>query len=142
MRAWNTKCDAVFSGASNTFGSIGLMYAHGLPFNPETAEQSKSNFVAKVPGMTCWDDFDLKGEARTATLEGFQQDMKELGSYFRKRDEGPYLEGKIPTYADLILGGWLKLLSVALPEWDQVATWDDGLWGMLHDTLQREYGQE
>lgn len=31
------------------------------------------------------------------------------------------------------------MLSIVLPreEWDQVAAWDDGLWGSLHQALQK-----
>ena len=142
IRAWNEKCNAIFSGTNNTFGSIGLLYAHGLPFNPETAEVTKKKFVDTVPGMGKWEDFDLKGEERARALEGFRQDMMELASYFGKRDRGQYLEGEMPTYADFVIGGWLKFLSVCLPEWEQVRTWDDGLWDRLLSTLEKEYGEE
>jgi glutathione S-transferase len=141
MCAWNEKCNAIFSGTNNTFGSVGLLYAHGLPFNPATAEQSKAKFVATVPGMTCWDDFNLTGDARTKALRGFKIEMNELGSYFRKRKDGPFLEGRDVTYADFIVGGWLKFLSVSLLEWDQVRTWDEGLWEKLHQALEKEYGE-
>jgi glutathione S-transferase len=140
MRAWNEKCNAVFSGTNNTFGSIGLLYAHGLPFNPATAEQSKAKFVATVPGMNSWDDFNLAGNARAKALEYFKNEMNELASYFCKRNQGPYLEGDVPTYADLIVGGWLKFLSVCLPEWEEVKRWDDGVWEKLHHWLEKEYG--
>jgi glutathione S-transferase len=56
MRAWNEKCNAVFSGTTNTFGPIGMLYVHRLPFNPKTAEVSKSRCVATVLGMSSWDD--------------------------------------------------------------------------------------
>lgn len=142
MRKWNAMCDAVFSGTNNTWGSIGLLYAHGLPFNPETAEVSRRKFVDTVPGMEKWDDFNLVGEARERALEGFRGEMRELAGYFNKGEEGPYLEGKVPTYADFIVGGWLKFLSVCLPEWEQVKTWDDGVWLRLLEVLERDYGEE
>ena len=142
MRAWNEKCNAVFSGTTNTFGSIGLLYAHGLPFNPETADISKAKFVATVPGMKSWDDFNLVGQERQAALEGFKVDLDELATHFKKRELGPYLDGDVVTYADFIVGAWLKFLSVCLPEWTQVKTWDDAIWDKLLKNLEENYGQE
>jgi hypothetical protein len=79
MRAWNEKCNAMFSGTTNTFGPIGMLYVHRLPFNPKTAEASKSKCVVTVPGVSSWDDFNLEDEARVRNLGSFSDAMQELG---------------------------------------------------------------
>ena len=51
--------------------------------------------------------------------------------------EGPFLEGKTPMYADLIVGGWLAMMKETLPEWDTLQKWHGGLWGDLHKALEK-----
>lgn len=59
-----------------------------------------------------------------------------LATWFVRRDDGPFLEGKTPMYADLIIGGWLQMMRNCLPEWEEVRAWHDGLWGRLFDALE------
>jgi glutathione S-transferase len=62
-----------------------------------------------------------------------------LGGLFKKVEEGPFLVGAKATYADIIVGGWLRMFSRTLPEgeWEQVRGWHDGLFGRLHDGLEK-----
>lgn len=71
-------------------------------------------------------------------------DFKEaLGSglavWFVNRDKGPFIEGATPMFADFIIGGWLMFMRLA-PEWEEMKTWHDGVWGRLSDALE-EWGQ-
>ncbi|ELR11339.1 glutathione S-transferase family protein, putative [Acanthamoeba castellanii str. Neff] len=45
------------------------------------------------------------------------------------------------TYADLIVGGWLNMLSATMPEeeWKDFRTWHSGVFARLHDALQENY---
>ena len=60
-----------------------------------------------------------------------------LAKLYVRRDEGPFLEGKTLMYADLIVGGWLAMMKVTLPEWDILQKWHNGLWGDLHKALEK-----
>jgi glutathione S-transferase len=78
----------------------------------------------------------ITGEERTQMLESFQNAMGELAKAYR-RTHGPFLEGDAPTYADFIVGSWLKFYKKTIEEWEQLLSWHDGLWGQLHRALEK-----
>lgn len=107
-----------------------------IPFNPETAEISKAEFCRRA-GRKSWDELDVDTDTRITLVRGFEAALGDLARLFVKRDEGPFLEGSVPMYADLIVGGWLAMMSVVLPEWEQLRGWHNGLFGQLHDALSK-----
>jgi glutathione S-transferase len=125
--AFNTHIDSIFSTGA-------FLFSDGLPFNPETAEQSKAEFCRRV-GMKTWDELTVRGEERRKVLNAFQVALGEAAKYFRFSD-GPFIGGKEADYADIIIGGWLMFLSQTIPEWEEIRTWHGGLWGKLHDGLE------
>ncbi|THU78272.1 hypothetical protein K435DRAFT_786324 [Dendrothele bispora CBS 962.96] len=128
LAAFNTQVDAIFS-------RFVKLFVHGIPFNPETAEQSKADFVWRMQGKT-WDDLDLRGEERAKALEAFEAALGDLAKFYRLED-GPFLAGETVTYADFIVGGWLVQMKTSLKEWDRLQSWHDGLWGKLHQALEK-----
>ncbi|KAI1180463.1 hypothetical protein F4777DRAFT_530491 [Nemania sp. FL0916] len=125
--AFNAHIDSIFPLA-------GLLFSHGLPFNPETAEQCKAEFCRRAGGKK-WEELTVHGEERRKNLDAFQTALGEAAKYFRFSD-GPFIGGKEADYADIIIGGWLMFLSHTVPEWDEIRTWHGGLWGKLHDALE------
>ncbi|KAI1098289.1 hypothetical protein F4804DRAFT_338344 [Jackrogersella minutella] len=124
---FNKHVDSVFSTGH-------LLFSHGLPFNPKTAEQSKAE-MSRRWGVK-WENITVQGEERRKTLDAYKEALEEIAKPFRYSD-GPFLGGKDATYADFIIGGWLKLLSVTMKdEWDEIKTWHDGTWGKLHQALE------
>ncbi|KAJ7136014.1 hypothetical protein C8R44DRAFT_729533 [Mycena epipterygia] len=113
------------------------LFVHGMPFSPETAEASKATFCARA-GKERWEDLAVEGEERARTLEAFKAALGDLAKWYSRTD-GPFMEGENPLYADFIIGGWLAFISITLPvkEWEDVQTWQDGLWGKLHRALQK-----
>jgi len=105
-----------------------------MPFNPETAEVSKAEFVRRA-GVTSWDQLCVEGEVRAKIVEVFKADMEEFAKMYRF--EGPFLEGEKMTYADVIVGAWLQFMRVTLPEWEQICEWQGGRWKRLHEALQQ-----
>ncbi len=128
--AFNVQVDAIFT-------RFVILCAHGLPFNSETAEQSKAAFLWRA-GKTDWEDMTVRGDERVKTLEAFKEALGELAKFYRCED-GPFLEGKNASYADLIVGGWLAFMKVTLKlkEWGGLRTWHDGRWGKLHLALEK-----
>ncbi|KAJ7351233.1 hypothetical protein DFH08DRAFT_923415 [Mycena albidolilacea] len=55
--------------------------------------------------------------------------------------ERPFLEGQTPSYADLVVGGWLRNVSQLLEqqEWAEFCTWHGGVFGRMHEILRRQY---
>ncbi|KAH7106591.1 hypothetical protein BKA62DRAFT_300058 [Auriculariales sp. MPI-PUGE-AT-0066] len=88
--SFNTQVDA-------TFSAYVVMFSHGLPFNPDTADKMAALFK-----------------------------------------NGPFMDGERVTYADVIVGGWLRMLSVTMPteEWEDLKTWHGGLFGTLYKAME------
>ncbi|KAK7056388.1 hypothetical protein VNI00_002942 [Paramarasmius palmivorus] len=127
-KAFNAQVDAIFSTYVHLF-------VHGIPFNPETAEESRATFVRRA-GASCWDDLNYRGEEREQKLKQFEADLGNLAKYYIHKD-GPFLEGKNPSYADLIVGGWLMMMKETLKEWEDLCTWHDGIWKRIHLALDK-----
>jgi glutathione S-transferase len=130
---FNTQVDT-------TFSSHVVLVAQYLPFNPKTAEEAKALF-AKRAHLNSWVDLKIQGEAREQLRAAFKVALTSLAKLFTVHENGPYLEGESANYADLIVGGWLNLLSSAMPEeeWKDFRTWHGGVFARLHDALQENY---
>lgn len=130
---FNVHVDAAFSAHVQ-------LTVQTFPFDPATAEISKAEMVrrAGVPGVTRWEDFAVYGEEREKKKESFRTALGDLGQLFLKDTSGPFILGSRVTYADLIVGGWLRMLRAALPasEFEEVKSWHNGLFGQLHDALE------
>ncbi|KAK3381018.1 hypothetical protein B0H63DRAFT_474763 [Podospora didyma] len=109
----------------------------GFPWDPATAEISKAEFVRRA-GVSCYEDLALVGEAREKTKESFRNMLGGLSRVFLKDTSGPFVLGKKACYADLIVGAWLRMMYVTLPEseWEEVRGWHEGIFGELHDALE------
>ncbi|KAJ7037163.1 hypothetical protein C8F04DRAFT_1180879 [Mycena alexandri] len=128
-RAFNTHVDKIFTDG------IVILCGHGLPFNPQTAEQSKAEFV-RLAGVSSWDDLTLRGAERTAKLAEFKDALGALAKCYVDEYE-PFLEGKQVSYADIIVGGWLQFLKVTLEEWKEVRTWHGSRWERVLQALDK-----
>lgn len=98
LKAFNAQVDYIFTNHV-------LLMAAGMPFNPAVEEESKKIFVDRACA-TSFDFFVVKGEAREKLLASFEKALEELARAYQQ-SEGPFLEGHRPTYADLIVGGWI-----------------------------------
>jgi len=123
-----------------TFSAHVVLVAQYLPFNPSTAEAAKALFVKRAH-LSSWDDLSLQGEAREQLKAAFKLALTSLAQMFMVHETGPYLEGIQANYADLIVGGWLNMLSATMPveEWKDFRTWHSGVFARLHDDLQENY---
>ncbi|PSR87388.1 glutathione S-transferas-like protein [Coniella lustricola] len=129
-RVFNERIDEIFTS------HVVLAGTH-MPLNPDTAELSKAEFSRRAGGMS-WEQMGVEGEARVPILKSFEQALSKINSlWYTRKNEGPFLEGAVPMYADLIVGGWLHMMKECLPEWEQLKRWDEGFWGQLHDALNR-----
>lgn len=128
---FNTSIDAAFSA------HVQLM-VHGLPLDPATAEITKAEFVRRA-GARSWDDFELAGEAREKMKESFQNMLGDVAKLFLGDATGPFLLGPKASYADMIVGGWLRMMRATLPEseWEEARGWHGGIFGQLHDALDK-----
>ncbi|KAI1850763.1 hypothetical protein JX265_004474 [Neoarthrinium moseri] len=125
--AFNAQIDSIFFiGAA--------LCPQGLPLNPETAEQCKAEFCRRA-GFKTWDELIVRGEDRKKVLTEFQAALGEAAKFFRFSD-GPFIGGKDPDYADIIIGGWLMFMSQVVSEWEEIRSWHSGVWGRLHDGLE------
>jgi len=128
---FNTSVDAAFSAHV-------VLAVYNMPFDPATAEASKAVFIRRA-GVKSWDDFEVKGEMRETLKESLRLMLGDLGKLFLRDTSGPFLLGEQASYADLIVGGWLHMLRATLPtdEWEEVMGWHGGVFGRLHDGLEK-----
>ncbi|OAR02040.1 hypothetical protein LLEC1_05966, partial [Akanthomyces lecanii] len=63
--------------------------------------------------------------------------LGDLARLYGQDADGPFVMGEQVSYADFIVGAWLRMYHVALPrqEWEQLRTWHGGVFGRLHDAL-------
>lgn len=127
-RVFNAHVDALFTRHV-------VLCSNYMPLNPETAEQTKREFVERLH-LESWEQLCVEGEAREKILRAFEADMEDFAKLWRFGDHGPFLEGKRLTYADVIVGGWLQFVKATLPEWDRICTWQGGRWKRLVDALE------
>jgi glutathione S-transferase len=125
-----------------TFSSYVVLLAEYLPMNPSSADGVKAVFVKRAH-LKSWDDLCIHGEARQQLMVAFNEALSSLAEMLAIHQSGPYLEGERPTYADMIVGGWLNMLSATMPEaeWKNFRTWHGGVFAHLHDSLQEKYFQ-
>jgi glutathione S-transferase len=123
-----------------TFTANVVLVGQYMPFNPETAEAVRAMFVKRAH-LNSWEDLCIQAEMRQQLMAGFQQGLTSLAELYRVNEGGPYLEGDRATYADMIVGGWLNMLSATMPtgEWKEFSTWHGGVFAGLHDALQQHY---
>jgi len=129
-RVFNAHVDALFS-------RYALLAITGLLFNPDTAAVSKAEFARRA-GVGSWEELRVEGAARIPLLESFRAELDALAALLWPVGDaatGPFVGGATPSYADLVVGGWLAMLSVTLPEWGDVCAWQEGRWGKLHEAL-------
>lgn len=115
----------------------------GMRFDEEVEGDIRAMF-AKRAGVDDYEKLQVPGgeEGRKKMLGSLEDSVKDLAELFNKRS-GPYIMGERACYVDIIVGGWLRMMSVTLPakEWEEVKGWYDGAFGRLHDALQREFGE-
>ncbi|KAK0719367.1 hypothetical protein B0H67DRAFT_599168 [Lasiosphaeris hirsuta] len=130
---FNARVDAVFSLHVQ-------LTVQEFPLDPATAEATKAEFVRRAAGagVRSWDDFTLAGEARESTLASFRDALGGLAALLLRDTAGPFLFGARPSYADMIVGAWLRMMCVTLPkgEWRDLRGWHEGAFGRLHDALE------
>ncbi|OTB02005.1 hypothetical protein M426DRAFT_265345 [Hypoxylon sp. CI-4A] len=125
---FNTHVDAAFSV------HVGLAGSH-LPIDDQ---RSRNEFVRRAH-VSCWEDFDMKDEARMQMKESLRATMRDIAKVFEKDTSGPFVLGQRASYADLIVGGWLHFFQATLPdaEFREIRSWHEGIFGRLYDALEK-----
>ncbi|KAJ7268288.1 hypothetical protein C8J57DRAFT_1435749 [Mycena rebaudengoi] len=117
---FNAHVDATFT-AYVTLTSQNMARA----FPPTSTARTKALF-AQHTGVPSWDDlmgFPGDAEKRKGIFRAFETGIGGLASLYAQK-EGPFLEGQTPSYADLVVGGWLRMFSQFMEqnEWAEFCT--------------------
>lgn len=76
-------------------------------------------------------------EERRKLLDQFKGDLAPLVRAYSFAGDGPFLEGReSPSYADVIVGAWLKFIRATVPEWGEIREWHGGLWSRVYYALE------
>lgn len=112
------------------------LLASNMPIDPATAEEVMAEF-ARRSGVKSMSELAMKEEDRPAALAAFEAALTDLARLYGADAEGPFLLGAQVSYADFMVGAWLRMGSVAMrkDEWEQLRGWHGGILGRLHDAL-------
>ncbi|KAJ5826556.1 hypothetical protein N7447_003319 [Penicillium robsamsonii] len=126
---FNTNVDAVFSAHAR-------LMVQRFPFDPAIAEECKATFSRRM-GVP-WETLAISGEEREELLNLFEENLGGLARLYVSDASGPFLMGSQPSYADFIVGGWLRMSRGMLPgeEWEAMKGWYSGVFGRLHEALE------
>ncbi|KAF9970616.1 hypothetical protein BGZ73_006646 [Actinomortierella ambigua] len=137
------KLDYVFHGdhaflVDAAFTTHSGLMAYNLPFDPATIDAARAEFCRRV-GVQSFDAFEVKGEAREKMKESFRVTLGDLAKLFTRDTSGPFILGEQASYADIIVGSWLRMMRVTLPEheWEEARAWHGGVFGRLYDALEK-----
>ncbi|RKU48495.1 hypothetical protein DL546_005516 [Coniochaeta pulveracea] len=132
------------SNVDMAFSLHAQLTAHGMKWDPKYEEEIRAEFVRRAApyGIKSWEDMGLKGEARDKMRNSLRDALGGLAALLQRDGTGPFMLGRQPSYADIIVGGWLRMLSKTLEtvEWEEVQAWYDGVFGRLHAALQEQFG--
>mgnify|MGYP002718579004 FL=1 len=126
---FNTHVDSLFSAHMR-------LMVHGFPFDPAVAEECKATFSKRI-GVP-WDSLAVSGEEREVLLKAFDETLGGLAKLYTRDPSGPFLMGSKASYADFIVGGWLRMSRIMLPgeEWEALKGWHNGVFGRLDEALE------
>lgn len=124
----------------NAFTLHMQLAAEGQRWDPELVDGIRAEMTRRT-GLS-WEQIAIKGEARLKTMASLHDTLRDLAALFQRDTAGPFLLGEKPNYADIIVGGWLRIFNKALPEseWEEVQGWHGGVFGKLHTALQERFG--
>ncbi|CAI7610445.1 unnamed protein product [Penicillium manginii] len=128
---FNMNVDAAFSAPV-------LLMVHGLPLHPDTTEKTRAEFI-KRSGVASEDDLTVRGKIREELKASLHDTLGELAKLFRRDNTGSFLLGQQASYADLVVGAWLRMMHGTLPaeEWEEAKAWHEGVFGKLNDALEK-----
>jgi glutathione S-transferase len=111
-----------------------ILMAHSMLLEP-AGEQ----VFVKRAGVDSFDAFACVGEQRKKVLVAFEKNLAGLADVFKKDESGPFVLGTKASYADIIVGGWLRMANRTLnsSEWNALKGWHGGVFGRLHDALDQ-----
>lgn len=118
------------------------LMSDGMRFDPALVDGVRAEFVRRA-GVASWDALTIKGDARSKLFASLRDTVRDLAFLFQRDTTGPFLLGAQPSHADIIVGGWLRMLSKALldGEWEEVQAWHGSVFGGLHAALQQRFGE-
>ncbi|KAG6002631.1 hypothetical protein E4U21_002937 [Claviceps maximensis] len=129
---FNKHIDALFT-------SYVSLAAYTMPLEPHTADAARAEFLRRA-GLSSWEDFKLVGPPRETMMLAFRDALgRDLAPLLQRDDTGPFVLGPRASYADCIVGAWLRMMERCLPEgeWREMRTWHGGVLGRLHDALDQ-----
>ncbi|KAJ5931080.1 hypothetical protein N7466_006573 [Penicillium verhagenii] len=128
---FNTNIDAAFTAHV-------LLMAGGMPFEQSQMEGIQAEFARRSGGASS-KNFSFGEEDRVKMMVSFREAVADLATLLNQDQSGPFILGHRSSYADCIVGGWLRMMKVTLPsaEWEEVMGWYDGVFERLYLGLEQ-----
>ncbi|KAJ6115391.1 hypothetical protein N7486_001169 [Penicillium sp. IBT 16267x] len=118
---FNTSVDSVFTAHV-------MLMAPGMQFDPAHEEAIQAMF-AKRAGVETLEAIEFGAEDRAKMMVSLRDSLAGLVKLMSRNETGPFILGHQASYADCIVGGWLRMMKMTLPasEWEEVMGWYDGV---------------
>ncbi|KAJ5652873.1 hypothetical protein N7507_010299 [Penicillium longicatenatum] len=128
---FNRSVDSVFTAHV-------MLMAPGMQFDPAYAEEIHAMF-AKRAGVEKLEPIVFGAEDRAKMTVSLRDSLAGLVKVLNRNETGPFILGHQATYADCIVGGWLRMMKMTLPasEWEEVMGWYDGALGRFYLRLEQ-----
>ncbi|KAJ5999508.1 hypothetical protein N7451_007318 [Penicillium sp. IBT 35674x] len=117
---FNRSVDSVFTAHV-------MLMAPGMQFDPAHEEAIQAMF-AKRAGVETLPPMEFGPEDRARLMVSLRDALADLVKLLNRNETGPFILGQHATYADCIVGGWLRMMKMTLPasEWEKVMGWYGG----------------
>ncbi|KAJ5509997.1 Glutathione S-transferase/chloride channel C-terminal [Penicillium expansum] len=114
-----------------------FVFVHDMGPYPPIAEAQVSDGPA-VAYAKFNTNVDALFKERIELFKAFEEALGELAKLYTTDATGPFILGTRASYADFIVGGWLRMSRAMLPgeEWEALKGWHGGVFGRLDEALE------
>jgi glutathione S-transferase len=118
------------------------LIADGMRWPGDQVDGIKAEMVRRA-GLQQFEDMLLDQEGRRKMMAAFEVALTDLAAMLKRDASGPFLLGTQPSFADITIGGWLRMYEMAAieGEFGEMKGWHDGVFGRLHEALQEKFGK-
>ncbi|EGN96317.1 hypothetical protein SERLA73DRAFT_186005 [Serpula lacrymans var. lacrymans S7.3] len=120
----------------NTISPVfAVFYAVVAPkVHPQNGEFIKKQ--VEVNFGTKWEDLSPIGPKREADWQNIKAGLGVIDGWYSKSG-GKWIMGDTFSYADMIVGAWMRCFSVSLDkeQWEEMKSWNGGRWGDIVEEI-------
>ncbi|KAF5363154.1 hypothetical protein D9758_008341 [Tetrapyrgos nigripes] len=128
--------------------AFGMKQSCDVLMNPRSAEYFRRTRKEMVLGGKSVDEIVPKGESAREEWKKLEAGFGKMAGWYGPQGQGNdnsnrFIMGENPILGDFAIGGWLVYCKNAWgeesQEWKDIASWNDGRWGRLLESLEEYF---